>query len=340
MKIILKKNIDELLQKDWLSLEKKNNYLIFQTLEWNLSWINQNKKNNDLCIVACYENSVPKFIFPFCIVKKNRFKILKWIAHDISDYLGPIIDYSYKIDKKNFLDMWNMIYELIKKECDLIHLDKQINEYFFIFNPIINYLKCKKYDQTYGVDLLKWNLLKKNKKKTLQKFRWAKKKLSKIGKLNFIEKIESIEEKKILIKKVIQWKKEKKENDIIDSFTDNFYLNFVNNDNFVVSGLKLNNNYISISLGFEKDKSYLYLVPSYKNDFKLTKYSTGKILMIELINYYVLKKFEYFDFCNGQETYKKYWTNKSINLIEYLKPINFKGLIIYFLIKLKNINAK
>ena len=79
MKIILKKEIDEFLKKDWKILEKKNNSLIFQKLSWNLSWLRENKKNENLSIIIVYKNDEPKIIFPFCIVKKFNFKIRTFI---------------------------------------------------------------------------------------------------------------------------------------------------------------------------------------------------------------------------------------------------------------------
>ena len=102
MKIILKKEIDEFLKKDWKFLEKKNNSLIFQKLSWNLSWLNENEKYKNLSIIIVYNNDEPKIIFPFCIVKKFNFKILRWIGYDISDYLGPLVDNEQIIEKKDF----------------------------------------------------------------------------------------------------------------------------------------------------------------------------------------------------------------------------------------------
>ena len=44
MKIILKREIDELLKNDWRSLENISDPLIYQSLVWNLSWLNEIKR--------------------------------------------------------------------------------------------------------------------------------------------------------------------------------------------------------------------------------------------------------------------------------------------------------
>jgi len=338
MKIILKREVDELLKKDWKFLEENNNILIFQKLSWNLSWLKENDRYEEISIIIVYEDEKPIIIFPFCIIKKFNFKILRWVGYDISDYLGPLVNADYKIEKKIFDNIWTEILKLINNECDLIFLDKQVNESFFSNNPIIKNLNCKNYQQIYRTDLMKWQEMKKNKKRSLQKFRWSKKKLSNIGKLRFIEKIDDINEKKKLIKKVIEWKKEKNiRSAFLKTFSEKFYLNILDDKDIVISGLKLNNDFIAISLGFVDNLIYFYLVPSFKIDSNLIKYSPGKILMIELLDYFKSKNFKYFDFCDGQELYKKNWTNNRIYMSLYKKPTNLKGLILSFLLKIRKL---
>ena len=157
-----------------------------------------------------------------------------------------------------------------------------------------------------------------------------------MGELRFVEKVDNDYEKKNLINKVILWKKEKNNKlKFPKSFSDKFYFNFINDDNVILSGLKLNNEYIAISLGFENNQNYFYLVPSYKVASHLEKYSPGRILMIELINYFENKKFKYSDFCDGKENYKENWTNNVVELMEYIKPTNLLGLLFIIFYKMK-----
>ncbi len=338
MKIILKREIDETLKKDWKFLEENKNILIFQKLSWNLSWLNESDRYKNISIIIVYEDKKPLIIFPFCIIKKLNFKILRWIGYDMSDYLGPLTNAEYKIEKNFFNDIWREVLKLVNNECDLIYLDKQVNESFFSNNLITRYLNCKKYEQTYGTDLLKWREVKKNKNKSLQKFRWAKKKLSEIGELKFIEKVNDVNEKKKLIKKALGWKKEKKNKLVfLKSFSEKFYSKILDDKNIIVSALKLNNDFIAISLGYVNNLNYFYLVPAYKIEPNLIKYSPGKILMIELLEYFENQNFKYFDFCDGQESYKKNWTNSMIDMNLYIKTTNLSGLILSLFLKTKKI---
>ena len=59
--------------------------------------------------------------------------------------------------------------------------------------------------------------------------------------------------------------------------------------------------------------------------------------MIELLNYFQNKNFKYFDFCDGQESYKENWTNNKIDINLYIKPTNLLGLILSFFFKIKKL---
>lgn len=341
MQIVIKKKIDADVKKDWHFLQERNNFLIFQTLIWNLSWIDINDKSKDILIVIVYENKKPVMIFPFCLVKSFNIKILKWIGYDNSDYLGPITDSKYRIEKLQFKKIWNSIIQLIKKDCDLVFLDKQVNDNLFSNNPLISSLDCIKYDETYRLDLTKWNAIKKNKNKSFQKIKWSKKKLLEFGNLSFIEIIDKEDEKKKLIKKIIYWKKNRKTNSkFLKSFSEKFYTDILNDKNIIISGLKLNDDYIALCFGVKNYKNYLYLVPSFKTDPSLSKYSPGKILMIELIDYFESKDFKYFDFCNGREKYKISWITNKLDINKYIKPINFLGTLYRYLLEIKKIYEK
>ena len=79
----------------------------------------------------------------------------------------------------------------------------------------------------------------------------------------------------------------------------------------------------------------MYLVPSFKMDSNLSKFSPGKILMIELIDYFESENFEQFDFCNGKEKYKISWITDKVDINQYLKSTNILGRLFIYLLKIK-----
>ncbi len=177
MQVILKKEFDKVLEKDWKQLEKKNNFIIFQTYKWNKEWSKFNNIEYKLLIFVVYSDNNPIAIFPFCKQKKFFFNILKWIGHDISDYLGPVVDKNYLREKNSFEIIWKEILLKTKLECDLIYLDKQTSHKTLFHNPIANFLNCMKYKVNYGINLIEWERFLKDKSKSIQQYRSKKKKI-------------------------------------------------------------------------------------------------------------------------------------------------------------------
>ncbi len=87
MKIILKTEIDENLKKIWRDLEKKNKPMIFQTLKWNLAWIEINNLTKNIKVFIVNIDNEPVAIFPFYEKKTFNLKIIRWIGFVTSDYL-------------------------------------------------------------------------------------------------------------------------------------------------------------------------------------------------------------------------------------------------------------
>jgi CelD/BcsL family acetyltransferase involved in cellulose biosynthesis len=337
MKIILKKKFDQTVQEAWNSLEKKNNFVIFQTLNWNKSWLKINSSNNSVFIFIVYKDEKVVALFPFYLQKKFFFKIIKWIGYDVSDYLGPLIDKDYVVTQSEFNDVWYQIISSLKKYSDLLYLDKQSSHKGLFFNPILKYLNCQNYSENYGIKLFDWQVVKKNKKKSLQQFSRKQKKLSKLGKLEFIVDIDDEEEKKEIITLLIKWKKNtNKINNFSNSFIDEFYFAIIKNSQLKISVLKLDNEIIAGILGFKFLNKYFFLIPSYKIEEKTYRYSPGKILLINLLDSLYENNVSFFDFCNGNQTYKADLANQKIDLNIYLRELNLKGFILKLIIKIRN----
>ncbi len=334
MKVILKREFDETLERDWKLLEKKNNLIIFQTYDWNKNWIEFNNSEFKIMTFVVYSESKPIAIFPFYKKKKFFFNILKWIGNDISDYLGPIVDKDYLVEKKIFDKIWDEITLKTKFECDLIYLNKQSSHKTLFYNPITNFLNCVKYNSNYGINLLKWNLLIKDKNKSIQQYRSKRKKLSSLGNLKFTYNIEDLEDKKQLIYQMIEWKKNtKKKQNFINTFDDKFYSDFIKKENVLISAIKLNDKFIAGILGLKFKNDYYFLLPSYRIENETFKLSPGRILLIDLINFLYEKKFNFFNFCDGNQSYKQEWSNEKIDLKVYLKSNNLKGYLLKILLR-------
>ncbi len=133
---------------------------------------------------------------------------------------------------------------------------------------------------------------------------------------------------------MIKWKKiSKNKQSFISTFVSEFYFNFLKNENLLISAFKLNDKFIAGILGLKLENNYYFLLPSYKFEHETFKFSPGRILLIDLINFLHKKKYNFFNFCDGNQFYKKEWSTENINLKIYLKSNNFKGYLLKTIFK-------
>ena len=64
MQVVIKREFDGDLERDWYHLENNNDLIIFQTFKWNKNWTKLNNVKKILIFVV-YKDSKPIAIFPF-----------------------------------------------------------------------------------------------------------------------------------------------------------------------------------------------------------------------------------------------------------------------------------
>lgn len=106
-------------------------------------------------------------------------------------------------------------------------------------------------------------------------------------------------------------------------------------DCILLSQIKLNGTTQAFSIGFVNNTTYYYLFPVYNPDY--AHFSIGKILQLEILDYCEAKKFRTFDFCNGNETYKRWFSNDVKNVYEYTRCIGYLGNLFIWRAKLQDI---
>tara|TARA_B100001123_G_C15299050_1_gene1020348 strand:+ start:624 stop:1742 length:1119 start_codon:yes stop_codon:yes gene_type:complete len=334
---------DGQLKKYWQELEINSFCYCYQSYDWFENWVNnfRNFEKDITCIVVVSYNKKILFILPLEIIKKFNLRILQWIGGKHSDYLAPILSKNFDLAKEDFADLWKNI-KLKLPHFDLIYLIKQPKTIDKLDNPFVLFLNNYVNSNTYNIILPKtWN--EYNQTVLKKKFRTqnirSKKLLKKLGNLKFkiltdrTEKIEIIKE--LIIQKNLKLRSLGAA-ELLENKDLNFYTSFENRklDTITthISYLKLNEKIIAIHWGLLYKKRFYYLLPS-MNEKNLSKYSPGRLLLSLLIRWSISKRFEIFDFTLGDESYKKSWTNNGDQLFSYLYLNNFKGIVLYILIK-------
>ena len=333
---------DEELKKKWLELESSKNFLPFQKYEWLHSWyeiVGKKLFNLNLQIIHIQLNGKTIGILPFCIRTNKGVNILEWIGGINTDYLGPIYNEEY-FSKKKSEHLWERIEKKIEN-YDVVFLQKQRKKSIEFLKIVGINKKHKIHSMSYQSSLKdNWeSYSKKIKKKIILDTARQKKRINNIGKLEFSFGTTRKEKNEIINLMIHQKSQRYKKTKVWNMFSTNeyksFYKNFVdldsNNDFIHCSQLLVNNTPIATHVGIFDNSNFYYLMPAHSEDW--AKYSPGRILLTELINWSINKKINRFDFTIGGEAYKKIWCDQEEKLYETFFYKSFKGMLFLNFVK-------
>jgi len=322
------KDVNVELKNIWLDLEKKSYNHCFQSYSWLIYLINffkKNKINFLLQIVLVKKDNVVVAILPLWIISQFGLKILRWIGNNFSDYNGPILSKGFCYEQNDFLIDFDLIKKKLEK-FDVIYFERQPSNILQIQNPFFFYLK--------NSNILKSYFILTNSK--FNKSHFVKKNIFFYHSNSILHYEKYINT--ILDLKYLKFNKKtslKKNNNYKKSFYNELSNIESNNLKIYLSFLKFDNQEISYNFGILYKNYFYYLIPAYRDSFK--KISPGKLLLCKILNWCFENNISVLDFGQGEEDYKKKFTNK-FNFIGNYNYINtYKGYFFFIFLILKKI---
>lgn len=333
------KKIDFELEKEWKKFEENGSFHFFQKLDIIKEYVRLNSIN--YFFVLIYLDNKVIAILPLEIYKLFGIKMLQWIGTKEFDYCCPLISNFEKlnINKEKFSHLWKEILNKID-DFDLIWFNKQPKNIFDVNNPFVIFLDNNDFNEVYSVNLpndMNEYLDKIQNRKFISEFLRTKKKLMSENKVSF--EILDKKDTKVYPSNLISHKAsilDKKNikhflNEKLMNFYDNLYTN--NPNSFQLSVLKIDNEIIALNLGLILKNRFYYFFPTIFSE-KFNKFSPGKILIFNLIEWCISNKIKIFDFGLGDENYKKYWSNNSNSLFRHVQFRSLKGFFCFIFLKI------
>ncbi len=342
MKIDVFSDFNKQLEEVWIEFEKDAIMTPFQCYFWLKEWQNSigyPLLNMQLQIVHIYHGDTTFAILPMGISKKFGARVLQWLGGINSDYLGLLINAdSYSSNGLN--DIWKDIEDKLNK-YDIIHLQKQSQFTVNCMKKIgfhhkeINFLKSYKVKLSDTWDEHSKRINKKIRNDSIRQ----EKRLKNIVDLSYKSPKEINLKTELVNNMILQKKMRYKQINTWDMFSldgyKDFYLNLVDvkshNVEIHCAALYANNTMIASHFGLIDKTTFFYLMPAHIGG-KWSKYSPGRLLLLELMKFSIEKGLKYFDFTVGGEMYKKKFCDLENNLFEYIK-INSPFGIMYFVVQ-------
>jgi len=341
--IILFREFSEELKKEWKAVEDNIDCYVFQRYDWNEYWAHIFCDLYDYYIIIVRRNLKPSAVFPFCINKRGVLRKLQFIGLDQSDYLSPVISYSEQLES----DIWEMILDKIKGKFDLILLEKIPELIKSRKNPFLDLIRTAVNNYSFGINLpgtyeefdssLKRNFRNDTKRNL--------KRLKELGNLEFI-KVPVTEADHNRFDQFIEISLEQKarriRNYLGNRFLEEYHVNKFYKELFMLKTndfeidytiLTLDNStLLATHLGFFDTNRYYYILPTLTGT-EWYKYSCGKVLIDNLVEFSISKGHKYFDFTVGDEDYKRNWCNNKMAIHSLIKAVSLVGLLPFISVK-------
>lgn len=315
---------------------------------YNFYWIKKTEsilkeKHISFKYIFIFDNKKLILVLLLQIRQNKSIRVLEWFGLDLLEFHYPLIDKDLIIDKIFFIKVWKLILSKIKN-VDLIYLKKQPGKFILgYYNPFIEYLNPISKKKILYVDKKinnSWLEYYNNSFSSKHRYNHNRslKQLKKLGSVDF--KIANSSSKKSEVLDLISNNKFKKD--------DNNYLKiFFSSKNLIKSNsiirnqdkielyyLTLNNEIISAAVCFVDHDTMYYGIPFYFNSNQLKKISTGNLLLKFIIQNFYKKDLRYFNFGDGDESYKFNWSNNKTVVTENIFIRTIKGFCVYLYLKL------
>lgn len=329
----------------WTDFEKIAVMTPFQSFAWLSHW--QDTVGGPLFavkpqIVHVYNEESTVAIMPLGIRKIMGIKILEWLGGTNSDYMGPLVypDFNDHFETK---DLWEEMKSRFLN-YNVIHLQKQPKWVVELLDHIGFSSSCNQHLKAYKIEIPEdWDTYFNGIKKRMRSdSRRQRRRLKEIGDINF-NFSERLKDKTEIIQSMITQKSRRyREIGVKDMLAieeyQQFYqgLAYFSSDNIKIhcSSLNVNEVMVATHVGFVDKNTFYYLMPAHECGEWL-RYSTGRLLLLELIKWSIEKGLKYFDFTIGGEDYKQDWCNQKELLYYYLISNSILGKLYITLIKLK-----
>ena len=318
-------------------IDKSSISHVFQQISFIKEYVKKNKLK--FFFIAIYFEERLSILIPLEIKKIFGVKILQYIGSKEFDYCSPIIsNLDNNIDAVKFNETWKNILKSING-YDLIFFDKQPEKIQGCDNPIVKYLKNTFLSRVYLIKLPSSNeeyIEKLSGQKFFNELQRTSRKLQQDNIVNFkiLGNEDNLNIRSLMVNKANSLNKKNIKHILNEKFIDYFVeLKKRNQEIFNLSVLEIDKEIIAANLGLVHQNTFYYYMPTIFSE-KYKKYSPGKILIYNLIQWCIKNKIKIFDFGLGDEDYKKYWSNNKTNLFRHFDYRGFKGLVLLLFLKI------
>lgn len=321
----------------WSEFQKNGTLYVFQTREWLENWFHHVGRRRAVqpCLVSVLDDDTPVAFFPFQIRAAGAVRVLSWLGDEMIDYGAPILGTGTTVD---FPEVWAGVVRQLPA-VDLIQLAKIPGTVGSQDNPMCR-LKCRRYHSSaHFVELDgDWEGFYRRHAgaKTRSTDRRKHRRLADMGTLA-VKVTDGGDESVFagisgqMIGQKIERYREMRAPNIMESegvreLFSHPTAELRRSGMLHVSALEVGGNAVTTHWGMKHGDRFYYYMPSYA-DGPWMRYSPGRLLLFELFKWSFENGVKVFDFTIGDESYKKDWCDREVQLFHYIEARTGKGRV-------------
>lgn len=324
----------------WRAYEALCDHFVFQTFDWTAQWfadIGQHRRINIFLVDVRDQDGAPLAFLPLGTEWGLFAQALVWLGGDITDYLGPLLtaDGARRLRGDDLEQLW--IHLQKRSGAAYADLSRQPTVIGDLENPFAAAGRLANSQPALNTALEgEWSTYYavRRGKKTRHNDRRKRRKLEAMGSLTFevaetsaeIEKQVSamLEQKDRYIQKLGKINSLRQQGH--PEFLSRLARNEISGFQTLLCALKLDDEILAVQWGIAHRRRFFSIIASY-DDGPYSRYSTGDMLLHELLAWCFDNDVEIVDFTCGEEAYKRAWCDRSLELQDRLLPMTSWGYV-------------
>jgi CelD/BcsL family acetyltransferase involved in cellulose biosynthesis len=311
---------------------------VFQTIEWLSTWqmtLGATGRIEPRIVQIVDADGIALVLLPLGIQRRGGVSCLSFLGGDVTDYQAPLIraDFARRLDAKAFTDLWSRILAALPR-VDIVALTKMPAMIADTVNPWVALAEAKPVWSAHAATLgLSFADFKKHRSARIftDSDRQCRR-LSKLGEVSF--HVAEIPETAIEIFRLLARQKSRRwqETGSRDLFAEPGYRAFYellmarhcHSGLAHASAFQVGGTVVATHCGMIFRGRFYYLMPGHEaGDW--TKYSVGRLLLQNLVEWSISHGLATFDMTIGDEPYKQQWADHSIPLYDWVYAVTLRG---------------
>lgn len=337
---------------EWRELQTCACLTPFQTFDWVNLWLNKVGIGNrvyPVIIVLRNARGTPTFVVPLAIRTSGGLRALTWLGSQINDYNAPILgsdDADFAHIYNQFPYLWAEVIMHLKSihtcRFDFVDFSKMPMLVGSRKNPFIKLAVNQNPNRAHMTSLpASWEkMYARRSSSTRSRDRSKLRRLSEFGEVKYIEPKTTVEKLAVTRKLLLMKSGQLADMGARNRFDSENYRNFIEAVTSLdctvhVSALQVGTAVVAANLGFIFNKCYYHFLMAYDRG-AVSKFGPGATHLRELLQFAIRSGAETFDFTIGDESYKKDWCDREMQLYDHLEAQTMLGRIGALAVKIFN----